>query len=240
MTLHSSYQTLPGWRWIFNDSTSPGVDRSTLDQSGFSLVQSKTILDWDRTSQQFCWTRTALQCTGVDQSSAVSRVRVYFLLYWTFIGRNVSWWYQIYRQNCHKFAKSGCSEVSSYQMWGWVRFSVILDWNNVEFASVCILVQTETVQSKTRSLWSSQVQRSICTALDWALPQTETAQTAGIIMNIYVGRDVIRWSQSESTCETIGQDVVVRQSAPANNEFSYCNDPVVDTANTYNGLSMKR
>jgi len=33
------------------------------------------FLDWDRTSPQFCWTRTGLVWTGVDQSSAVSRVR---------------------------------------------------------------------------------------------------------------------------------------------------------------------
>ena len=36
-----------------NDSTSPGVDRSRLDQSGFSPVQSKIFLDRDRTSPDF-------------------------------------------------------------------------------------------------------------------------------------------------------------------------------------------
>jgi len=39
-----------------NDSTSPGVDRSRLDRSGFSPVQSKRFLDRDRTSPNVRWT----------------------------------------------------------------------------------------------------------------------------------------------------------------------------------------
>ena len=42
-----------------NVSTSPGVDRSRLDQSGFSPVQSKIFLDRDRTSPTF-------RSTGAD------------------------------------------------------------------------------------------------------------------------------------------------------------------------------
>ena len=75
---------------MINDSTSPGVEQSRLDRSGFSPVQSKRFLDRDRTNPQFCWTRTRLDWTGVDQSSAVSRVRVYFSLYRSFNGRNIS------------------------------------------------------------------------------------------------------------------------------------------------------
>jgi len=42
-------------------------------------------------------------------------------------------------------------------------------------------VQTKPVQSKTASLWSSPVQPSGRTGLDWALPQTGSVQTGGII-----------------------------------------------------------
>ena len=49
---------------VSNDSTSPGVDQSRLDQSGFSPVQCKKFLDRDRTSPQFCWTRTGLAWTS--------------------------------------------------------------------------------------------------------------------------------------------------------------------------------
>jgi len=59
---------------------------------------------------------TSSDWTGVDQSNAVSRIRVYFSLYRSFNGRNISRWYRIYRQNCHNFAQSGYSEVSGYQM----------------------------------------------------------------------------------------------------------------------------
>ena len=54
-------------------------------------------------------------------------------------------------------------------------------WNKVKFLSLCGLVQTEPAQYKTGSLWSSPVQCSIWTRLNWAQPQTGTVRTGWII-----------------------------------------------------------
>jgi len=45
-------------------------------------------------------------------------------------------------------------------------FSVILDYETMSNLEVCGLVQTEPLQSKTGSRWSSPVQPSIWTGLD--------------------------------------------------------------------------
>jgi len=49
---------------------------------------------------------------GLDQSSRVSRVRVYFPGYRSFNGGNISRWSRIYRQKCYNFDQSGYSGVN--------------------------------------------------------------------------------------------------------------------------------
>jgi hypothetical protein len=73
-----------------NDSTSSGVDQFRQDQFGFGPVQSKKFLDRDQTGSQFCWARSRLDWTSVDQYSAVSKIRVYASLYQSLNGRNIS------------------------------------------------------------------------------------------------------------------------------------------------------
>jgi len=56
----------------------------------------------------------------------------------------------------------------------------VLDLQDRQFTSFG-LVQTKPVQSKTAGRWSSPVQPSGRTGLDWALPQTGSIRTGGII-----------------------------------------------------------
>ena len=53
------------------------------------------------------------------------------------------------------------------------------------------------------------------------------------------GRDVIGWSQSKTTPETLLEKVVVRQFAQANNWMLAGDDPIFDTRNTENDLEIK-
>jgi len=55
-----------------------------------------------------------------------------------------------------------------------------------------------------------------------------------------LGRDVIGWRQSKTTGETLGEKVVVRQFARANNGILAGTDPELDTKNTENDLEMKK
>jgi len=72
-----------------SDSTCAGVDESRVDQSGFSPVRFKRFSDRVQTSPRSFWARTALDWTGMDQSTAVSRFRVHFSMYQSFNGRNI-------------------------------------------------------------------------------------------------------------------------------------------------------
>jgi len=49
-----------------------------------------------------------------------------------------------------------------------------------------------------------------------------------------LGQDVIGWRQSKTTDETLCENVVVRQFAPANNGILAGTDPELDTTNTDN------
>ena len=54
------------------------MDQSGLEPSSLVQVQSKKFLDRDRTNPQFFGTWTELAWTDLDQSSTVSRFRVFF------------------------------------------------------------------------------------------------------------------------------------------------------------------
>jgi len=78
-------------------------------------------------------------------------------------------------------------------------------WNNIEIVSVCGLVQTKPIQSKTRSLWSSPVQPSVCTGLDWGLPQTWSVRNGGILVP---GRRLVHTSWQSQVKASRNYDVL--------------------------------
>jgi hypothetical protein len=53
-------------------------------------------------------------------------------------------------------------------------------------------------------------------------------------------RDVIGWRQSETTGETLLENVVVQQFARAHNRILVGTDPELDNTNTENNLGMKK
>jgi len=55
-----------------------------------------------------------------------------------------------------------------------------------------------------------------------------------------LGRDVIGWRQSKTTVETLGEEVVVRQFAPANNAILAGTDPELYSTITENDSGMKK
>jgi len=55
-----------------------------------------------------------------------------------------------------------------------------------------------------------------------------------------LGRDVIRWRQSETTCDTLRRKVVVMQFAQAHNGLLAGADLELDTTSTENDMEMKR
>jgi len=63
---------------------------------------------------------------------------------------------------------------------------------------------------------------------------------AGVEASFSLGRDVIGWRQSESTCETLREKVVIRQFAQPNNRILAGTEPELDTANTENDSEMKK
>ena len=62
----------------------------------------------------------------------------------------------------------------------------------------------------------------------------------GVEASISLGRDVISWRQSKSTGETLREQVVVRQFAPAKNGILAGADPELDTINTENDMEMEK
>ena len=55
-----------------------------------------------------------------------------------------------------------------------------------------------------------------------------------------LGRDDIGWRQSKTTGETLRENVVVRQFAPADNGILAGTDPELDPTNTENESEMKK
>jgi hypothetical protein len=51
---------------------------------------------------------------------------------------------------------------------------------------------------------------------------------------------VIGWRQSKTTGETLGEKVVVRQFARANNGFLAGDNPILDPSSTDNDMETKR
>jgi len=62
----------------------------------------------------------------------------------------------------------------------------------------------------------------------------------GVEASLSLGRDGIRWRQSKTTCETLREEVVVRQFAQANNAILTGTDQELDNANTENDSQMKK
>jgi len=62
----------------------------------------------------------------------------------------------------------------------------------------------------------------------------------GVEASFPLGRDVIGWRQSKTTCKTLREKVVVRQFARANNGILAGTDPELDTMNTANDSEMKK
>jgi len=58
--------------------------------------------------------------------------------------------------------------------------------------------------------------------------------------SIFLGWDVISWRQSKTTPETLYNQVITRQFAPANIGILVGDDLAMDTMNTENDLQMKR
>ena len=62
----------------------------------------------------------------------------------------------------------------------------------------------------------------------------------GVEASSSLGRDGIGWRQSKTTGETVGEKVVVRQFARANNGILVGTDPELDTMNAENTSEMKK
>jgi hypothetical protein len=62
----------------------------------------------------------------------------------------------------------------------------------------------------------------------------------GVEASFSFGRDVIDWSQTKTTGETLCQKDVARQFAPANNGILAGTNPELDDANTENNWEMKK
>jgi len=58
--------------------------------------------------------------------------------------------------------------------------------------------------------------------------------------SMFLRRDVFGWRQSKTTCETLRENVVVRQFAQANTGLLAGDDPALDTTNTVHDLEMMR
>jgi len=63
---------------------------------------------------------------------------------------------------------------------------------------------------------------------------------AGLEASCSLGRGVIGWRQSETSGETLGEKVVVRQFAQADHSILVCDNPVSDTMNTENDSEIKK
>jgi hypothetical protein len=63
---------------------------------------------------------------------------------------------------------------------------------------------------------------------------------AKVRVSLSLGRDVIGWRQSKTTCETLHEKVVVRQFAQAKNVILASTDPELDTTNTVNNSDMRK
>jgi hypothetical protein len=62
----------------------------------------------------------------------------------------------------------------------------------------------------------------------------------GVEASFSLGRDVIRWRQSNTTGETLRENVVVRQYARANNGILAGKNPVLDMTEAENDIELKR
>ena len=62
----------------------------------------------------------------------------------------------------------------------------------------------------------------------------------GVEASFCLGRDVIGWRQSKTTCTTLCKKVVVRKFAQANNRILAGDNPVSDMMNTENDSEMKK
>jgi len=63
--------------------------------------------------------------------------------------------------------------------------------------------------------------------------------SVGVEASCSLGRDVIGWRQSKTTGETLRENVVVRQSARANNRLLAADDQVLDSSSTDIDMEMK-
>jgi len=62
----------------------------------------------------------------------------------------------------------------------------------------------------------------------------------GVEASISLGQDVLGWRQSNTTGETLRENLVVRQYAPANSGLLAGDDPVLDPNSTENDMELKR
>jgi len=67
-----------------------------------------------------------------------------------------------------------------------------------------------------------------------------TPDCGGVKASFSFGRDVIGWRQSETTCETLREQLVVRQFAQADKGILAGDFTVLDTTQTDNNLELKR
>jgi len=64
--------------------------------------------------------------------------------------------------------------------------------------------------------------------------------SVGVEASSSLGRDVIGWRQSKTTCETLRENVVVMQYAHANNGILAGDNPVLDRSETDNDVELMR
>jgi len=67
-----------------------------------------------------------------------------------------------------------------------------------------------------------------------------TPHRVGVEASFSLSRHVISWRQSNTACETLREQVIVRQFARANNGILVCANPELDTTNTENNSEMKQ
>ena len=142
---------------VANGSTSPAFGQSRPCPSKSSPIQWDEFLNRDRTNPHFIWIWTELAWADLDQSSTVSRFRVFFHCIGLWMGgiyldgtkytvRTVIFSPAVGIQRC-AVINVRMSHVFSGT---WLR-------NNVEIASVRGLDQTKPVQSQTGSVWTGGI-----------------------------------------------------------------------------------
>jgi hypothetical protein len=62
----------------------------------------------------------------------------------------------------------------------------------------------------------------------------------GVEASFSIGRNVMGWRQTNTTGETLRQNVIVRQFTQANNRILAGTDPELDFMNTENDSKMKK